>query len=35
MALGKARGKYSNVEQALKQAGIDLEEISFQKGQVF
>ena len=35
MALGKARGKYENLEKVIKLAGIDLEQISFKKGQVF
>lgn len=35
MALGKARGKYENLEKIIKLAGIDLEQISFKKGQVF
>jgi len=32
MALGKARGKYENLEKVIKLAGIDLEQISFKKG---
>ena len=35
MALGKTRGKYENLEKVIKLAGIDLEQISFKKGQVF